>query len=300
MPLARSTRWARLEFEDLHPRRVYGYSARPMVDREREIREVGQWYHTFELPDGEVTDGYFDLRRVVGKLPLPDSLAGKRCLDVAACEGFWSFELARRGAETVVSVDLPDTDQQDWQGLVPLERRRVGAGLANEHFHLIRDALGFEHVQRVDMNIYDLSVDDLGTFDYVFAGNVLVHLADPARALRAVRGVMRPGAELLSLELTSLALTVLSRRIPLGQLFDDDDPPRWWTPNMAAHRRLLHAAGFTVLDQGGPLFQPFGKVMPSLPRRPPRSWRELLWWLWVRPFGPVSAWVRGRPRWTPR
>lgn len=266
-----------------------------MPQREAQIRQVGRWYHTFELPGGTVTDGYFDLRSVVGKLPLPSALRGKRCLDVAACEGFWSFELARRHADEVVSVDLPNTDQQDWQGLVPAERRRIGSGLANEHFHLMRDALAFEQVRRVDMNVYDLSADALGTFDYVFAGNVLVHLADPARALMAIRGVMRPGAELLSLEATSLALTLLSRRIPLGQLFDADDPPRWWTPNMAAHRRLLHAAGFDVLDQGGPLFQPFGAVMPRLPRRRPRSWRELLWWLWVRPLGPASAWVRARP-----
>jgi tRNA (mo5U34)-methyltransferase len=266
-----------------------------MLNREREIRDVGQWYHTFELPGGLVTDGYFDLRRVVGKLPLPASLAGSRCLDVAACEGFWSFELARRGADAVVSVDLPHTDQQDWQGLVPLERRRIGSGLANEHFHLIRDALELGQVERVDLNIYDVGPQELGTFDYVFVGNVLVHLADPVRALRAIRAAMRPDAELLSLEPTSLSLTLLSRKIPLGQLFDQDDPPQWWTPNMAAHRRFLHAAGFEVLDQGGPLFQPFGRVMPRFPRRPPGNLRELLWWLWVRPLGPASAWVRARP-----
>lgn len=266
-----------------------------MRDLESEIRRAGPWYHTFELPGGLRTDGYFDLRPVVPKLPLPRSLRGRRCLDVAACEGFWSFELARRGAELVVSVDLPDTDQQDWQGPVPLERRRVGSGLANAHFRLIRDVLELERVQRLDMNIYDLDPATLGTFDYVYAGNVLVHLADPARALRAVRGVMRPQAEILSLEATSLPLTVLSPRIPLGQLFDADEPPRWWTPNMAAHRRLMRAGGFEVLDQGGPLFQPFGSGMPRVPRRLPRSGRELLWWAWVRPFGPVSAWVRARP-----
>lgn len=82
---------------------------RAMSDLAQEVRRLAPWYHTFELPGGVVTDGYFDLRGVAGQLPLPASLAGKRCLDAAACEGFWSFEMARRGAAEVVSLDLPDT-----------------------------------------------------------------------------------------------------------------------------------------------------------------------------------------------
>jgi tRNA (mo5U34)-methyltransferase len=260
-----------------------------------EVARRGAWYHTFELPGGVTTPGYFDLRRVVGKLPLPASLDGKRCLDAAACEGFWSFELARRGAGEVVSLDLPDTSSQDWQGIVETEELRRGSGLANDHFHFVRESLAVRGVERVDMNLYDVDPDRLGTFDFVFIGNVLIHLSDPVRALRALRSVMRPGAELLSLEATSLALTLLSPRIPLGQLWDWDDQPRWWTPNKAAHRRLLHAAGFEVIDDGGPFFQPFGELMPRWPSKPPRRPRELIFWLFVRRFGPASAWVRARP-----
>jgi tRNA (mo5U34)-methyltransferase len=255
---------------------------------------IGPFYHTFELPGAGVTDGYFDLRGVVRKLPLPASLEGKRCLDVGANEGFWSFELARRGAREVVSLDLPHTDRQDWQGRLPIGVRRRGSGMASEHFALVREALGLHQVVRADMNVYDVSAGALGEFDYVFAGNILVHLADPARALRAVRAVMRPGAELLSLEATSLTLTLLSPRVPLAQLYDRDFPPRWWTPNMAAHSRWVHAAGFEVLERGGPVFQPFGRLIPRAPRRIPRRARELLFWCFVRPLGPASAWVRAR------
>jgi tRNA (mo5U34)-methyltransferase len=242
-----------------------------MTDVPREAERLGPFYHTFELPGGVRTRGYFDLRGVPSKLPLPPSLAGKRCLDAAACEGFWSFELARRGADEVVSLDLPDTSRQDWQGLPSEHDRRLGSGLADDP-------------------------EQLGSFDYVFVGNVLIHLADPARALRALRSAMRPGSELLSLEATSLALSLLSPRVPLGQLWDHDDQPRWWTPNRAAHRRLLHAAGFTVLDDGGPFFQPFGDVLPRWPEHLPRSFRELVYWAFVRRVGPASAWVRAQPR----
>jgi SAM-dependent methyltransferase len=123
---------------------------------------------------------------------------------------------------------------------------------------------------------------------------VLIHLADPARALRALGTVLKPGGQLLSLEATSLALTVLSPRVPLGQLWNWDDQPRWWTPNMAAHRRLLHAAGFEIVRHGGPMFQPFGEVLPAWPSSWPRRFRELVFWLFVRRIGPASAWVLAR------
>jgi tRNA (mo5U34)-methyltransferase len=266
-----------------------------MHDLEVQAQRLAPWYHTFELPHGTVTEGYFDLRSVVRKLPLPPSLAGKRCLDAAACEGFWSFELARRGADEVVSADLADTSRQDWQGLHSEAELQAGTGRADEHFHFVREALGRPNVERVDVSLYDITPELLGTFDYVFVGNVLIHLSDPARALRALRSVTRPGGELLSLEATSLVLSALSPRVPLGQLWNWDYQSRWWTPNMAAHRRLLRAAGFQILDHGGPLFQPFGEVIPRWPEATPRTARELVFWGLVRRLGPASAWVRAQP-----
>ena len=58
---------------------------------------VPLWYHTLELPGGIVTPGWFDLRGVVDRLPWPD-VRGKRCLDVGTYDGFYAFELERRGA----------------------------------------------------------------------------------------------------------------------------------------------------------------------------------------------------------
>ena len=105
-----------------------------MADLAAEIRAAAPWYHTFEFPGGVLTDGYFDLRSVVAKLPLPASLEGMRCLDAAACEGFWSFELARRGAAEVMSLDLPDTEPTGLAGRpVSAEVRRPAAGSPTRH-----------------------------------------------------------------------------------------------------------------------------------------------------------------------
>ena len=105
----------------------------------------------------------------------------------------------------------------------------------------------------------------------MFVGNVLIHLADPARALRALRGVIAPGGELLSLEATSLALDAAQpAACRSGQLWDFDDQPRWWTPNRAAHRRWLHAAGYEVLARAARCSSRSARSCRAWPTPPPR------------------------------
>lgn len=253
--------------------------------------EQVKWYHTFDLPGGVTTRGMFDHRQFVKKLPIPESLQGLRCLDAAASDGFFGFELARRGGE-VVSLDLPDHNEQDFSG-VPRERDwEVGQGRANQCFGLVREATGL-NVQRVDGSLYDLGGMDIGTFDYVFLGNILLHLRDPIGALQAVRTVT--GGELLSVEPVSMPQTLLRPFTPTGQ-YSLSDENTFWTPSMRGHRTLVQAGGFEVLDSGGPVLQPLGDLNPAWPTRPPRTLHEVVYWSFTRRFGKATAWVRARPQ----
>ena len=252
------------------------------------------WYHTIELPDGTVTPGWYDLRGVPEKLPLPSSLAGKRCLDVGTSSGFWAFEMERRGAEEVVAVDVSDPARQDWQGRPrdPEELRQAYLK-STDAFAMARDALG-SRVDRRDLSVYDLAPETVGRFDFVFMGNLALHVRDPAGALAAVRSVV--DGEFMSFEAISPSLTLLRPRTPAAKLWPLDEP-RWWTPNAAGHRRLIEAAGFTVVRSGTRVFQPFGKGFPP-PRL--RAFRDapldqLAFWLFVRPVGALSAWAIARP-----
>ena len=75
-------------------------------DFSQELSEKG-WYHSFELPDGTVIEGYNRLevlRERYHRLPIPEELAGRRVLDIGAWDGWFSFEAERHGAE-VMAID---------------------------------------------------------------------------------------------------------------------------------------------------------------------------------------------------
>src|SRR5262252_10717699 len=86
--------------------------ARDAGDTEKVQQLVAQfnalgWYHSIQLPNGEVTPGLQtpqQLRMRVRQFPIAEDLRGKRVLDIGAWDGWFSFEMERRGA-TVIAID---------------------------------------------------------------------------------------------------------------------------------------------------------------------------------------------------
>jgi len=56
-------------------------------------------------------DENFDRGGLAERLPWPD-LRGARCLDIGTADGFWAFEMERRGAADVLATDRPSPYQQ--------------------------------------------------------------------------------------------------------------------------------------------------------------------------------------------
>jgi tRNA (mo5U34)-methyltransferase len=224
------------------------------------------WYHTMELGPGVVTPGWFDTRGIPALLPLPPSLAGRRCLDVGTFDGFWAFELERRGAAEVVAIDLLDPARWDWpQGSDDATLATIGARKAGGRgFEIARDALG-SSVQRRERSVYELSRDQDGAFDFVYLGSLLLHLRDPVEALRRVRAVC--AGELLVVDAYDPWLTRLSPRRPAARL-DGLGRPWWWKPNLAGLERMLVAAGFEVAAGPRRLSMPPGPGAPDVALRP--------------------------------
>jgi tRNA (mo5U34)-methyltransferase len=221
------------------------------------------WYHTLELAPGVTTPGWFDLRSVVDQLPWPD-VRGKRCLDVGTYDGFLAFEMERRGAAEVVAVDLDDHREWDWPARLrstgPEQLARLAGPEKGLGFRIAAAALG-SRVERVATSVYRLAEADLGRFDVVVCGSLLLHLRDPIRALEAMRSVC--AGELLSSECIDLRLTLLHPKSPYARLDGLSDLCQWWLPNAAAHRRMLESAGFDVVRVGRLYADPFGPAHPA-------------------------------------
>ncbi|MGI8751479.1 MAG: class I SAM-dependent methyltransferase [Acidimicrobiales bacterium] len=222
------------------------------ADRQRAVDRHPFWYHTIDIGQGVVTPGWFDLRGVVDLMPWPD-LQGKRCLDIGTFDGFLAFEMERQGAGEVVAVDIEDHLLWDWppdyraRGL----DRDVGFGgpAKGDGFRLAAELLG-SNVEWKALSIYDLDPAEIGTFDVVVCGSLLLHLRDPLRALEAVRGVT--GQYFMSSEQIELWLTVLGRGRPLFTLNGSGRDCQWFNFNSAGHWQMLYAAGFEIVDRSKP------------------------------------------------
>ena len=202
------------------------------------------WYHSLDLGQGVVTTGMFDHRGAEDRYGLPADLSGRRCLDVGTMDGFWAFAMERRGASAVVAVDIEDPEDLDWPASL---RHRVVKTIdetKGARFELARRSLG-SSVERRLCSVYRLDPAELGTFDFVFCGDMLVHLKDPATAVERIRGVCSGTAVIAN----PVKEQFPYRNRPLAQ-FDGIDEFEWWLPNRAALERLLRAAGFTNVRSG--------------------------------------------------
>ena len=221
------------------------------------------WYHTIEFPDGTVTPGFYDTRQAPRFIPWPD-ITGKRCLDVGTFDGFWAFEMERRGAAEVVALDLADPDKLDWpydQQVAGPQRIREWGSERRTGFAEAAEKLGSK-AHWIDQSVYDLSAERNGMFDIVFCGALLQHLREPIRALEAMRTVC--GGHLLLAEGVEAKLEIPgARKLPAAILVQTTD--QWWRPNSVGLRAMTHRAGFTVEEMGPLYVMPFG-ASPGAPR----------------------------------
>jgi tRNA (mo5U34)-methyltransferase len=223
----------------------------------RRLLAERSWYHTIELRPGIVTPGWFDLRSVAPTLPIPRSMTNLRALDVGTFEGFWALEMESRGAD-VTAIDILDPRQWDWPFgsdehvlAVLNERKQSGDG-----FEVVSEELG-SAVKRLERSVYDLDPGEIGSFDFVYVGSLLLHLRDPVLALERVRSVVGPNGRLLLVDAIDVELTALHPRRAVAY-FDGDQRPWWWRPNVAALQRFVEAGGFRVEDGPTRVYMPLG------------------------------------------
>lgn len=216
------------------------------------------WYHTIDLGNGLVSKGVYDHRPVADCYGIPESLAGLRVLDVGTADGFFAFEMERRGADKVVAMDLATVGDCDW-----LPRMRPNIGWAGHDASWPRrfrmaHAMRGSNVEYHFGSVYELSPYMFGTFDLVFCGSLLLHLQNPLKALTSIRSVTRSMAIIettvdAEMEKRNPDAPVLS----FGSPGNEDTPGRdnvYWVFTTAGLRRMLEYADFAVTESQ-PLFE---------------------------------------------
>ncbi|MBK6264982.1 TIGR04290 family methyltransferase [Marivirga sp. S37H4] len=213
----------------------------------REIEALAPWFHNIHLPDGSQTAP----EHFLGDFPafkwenirhsLPENLHGWKILDIGCNAGFYSIELAKRGAE-VLGIDLDDhyLKQANWTA------RQFG----------LDDRITYQKMQ-----VYDLAQMEC-QFDLVWFMGVFYHLRYPMLALDIIaqkaknmlvfQTLSMPGKEEMDvphdIPFNNRAV-MRDPAYPLMAFIENrlaGDPTNWWAPNHQGILSMLRSCGFKV------------------------------------------------------
>lgn len=214
-----------------------------------ETLEDIDWYHTIDLGNGVVTPGFVDHREQVALYGLPDSLVGKRCLDVATFDGFWALEMEKRGAAEVIGIDVYSLSDCDFPNNFRAEYLNARPNeIKGRGFAYAKRALN-SRIQRRVLSVYELSPDVIGTFDFVFMSDLMLHLREPLRALEAVWSVSRGDVIIADAYDKELEATGLENSLRFLVGLDDYSGCFWWNFTSSALQTMIQVARFQDVEK---------------------------------------------------
>ncbi|MGE5401990.1 MAG: TIGR04290 family methyltransferase [Ignavibacteriales bacterium] len=222
----------------------------PSTPLERKIADIGPWFHNLHLPDGTQTAPDHPL----GDFPsfkwkkisthLPRNLKGWKILDIGCNAGFYSFELAKRGA-LVTGIDLDNhyLRQARWAAKI--------FGLSGR-------------IRFRNMQIYDLARSST-PYDLVLFMGVFYHLRYPLLALDIVsqrftrmlvfQTLTMPGEDVapqvedLKIEERKMMLESGWPKMAFIENSLAGDNTNWWAPNHSAVEAMLRSSGLKVISR---------------------------------------------------
>lgn len=222
-----------------------------------DVARLGPWFHNLHLPDGTQTaPDHF-----LGDFPrfkwdefcdhIPADLNGWSVLDIGCNAGFYTVELAKRGASvTGIDHDRRYLDQARW---------------AVEQFELC------DRVTLLQREVYDLARPDAlpqEKYDLVLFLGVLYHLrypllgldlvADRVGKLLVMQTLTMPGGDNAvdvpeDVQINDRDL-MLAKGYPKMAFIEhrlQGDPTNWWAPNPPCVEAMLRSANLDVTARPG-------------------------------------------------
>jgi tRNA (mo5U34)-methyltransferase len=196
------------------------------------------WFHQIDFGNGILSPGWIKKSKIerVSKILFDLPVEGKSVLDIGCWDGAYSVEAVRRGARRVLA-----TDHFTWSEQGCGDRRA---------FELTRKHLA-PSIEVMDIDVPDLSVDRLGTFDIVLFCGVFYHLRHPFEALERVA---KMASECLVVETHLMRLPFTTRphmRFYPGRELSND-ATNWWSPNKSCVLAMLRDLGFKRITMKHP------------------------------------------------
>jgi len=238
-----------MQTSQIHPEVSIQPPARDRTVIEKQIRQLGDWFHNIDLCGVPTAPNHFlgDFPNIKWQhisVALPADLAGAHVLDIGCNGGFYSIEMKRRGAERVLGIDVDDRY---------LNQARFAA-----------QTLGVE-IEFEKRSVYEADAI-AGQFDYVFFMGIFYHLRYPVFALdKVVKKIRREGRLVFQ--------SMLRGSSDIEQWAEDyhfwqteqfshpaypamyfvensyaNDQTNWWIPNRAAAEAVLRSSGLEIVD----------------------------------------------------
>lgn len=190
------------------------------------------WYHRIKFSEAFTTPGVNDSPRelaLLDSIGLPKSCAKLRVLDIGCADGFFSFEMERRGG------DVTALDRQPARGSgFAIARRQLGS-----------------RVKYVEDTVYNLNPKHYGMFDLILFLGVIYHLRHPVLALDRIRSIARDSSLLF------VESEIIPPPGPAGSLVQFEtgrghhraDPSIVWVPTLSALSAMLTRSQFQGEEQ---------------------------------------------------
>lgn len=193
------------------------------------------WFHRIQLPDGTYTPGMVNHGPDGGTWPttrfgLPEDCTGLSVIDNGCWDGFFSFEVEKRGATEVIAVDVPADQGGTWAGTMGF--KYAHKALNSKVIH------GTYNIEK--------SPDMLGKFDLVLCYGILYHLRSPLIAVENLMKLVKPGG-------TILVETAITNNFSFHPVLEyrpnhEDDPTNYFYPNTYWIKKAFFQYGAKSVD----------------------------------------------------
>lgn len=232
----------------------YIYTIPTKWDSQKTIEEVSRyddWFYRFKFTNGVVTDLKEDLINTIHEtraeivFPFLDEMFKDRwnettCVDIACNQGWFSTQIALRGAKEVEAFDI----------------RQEHLDMANA----IKDIGGLKNISYSKQNLFELDRSEVKKYDLTLFLGLLYHLENPMGALRKVKELTgnicvietQVARTSPNLEILNGSDTNTKRGCGIGVFNSDENHVQNGlsvviVPTLDALYKMLYAAGFKRL-----------------------------------------------------